>query len=80
MLTITQERTIRKIDHPSVTTKTDPRAINIDLAAPAGSERSCGAESIRDDRPATCDDVVEAIDEEGPGISAPLATERDSDG
>jgi hypothetical protein len=24
--------------------------------------------------------VVEAMDEEGPGISAPLATERDSDG
>lgn len=80
MLTITQERTTRKIDNPSVTTKTDPRAIKIDLTAPAGSERSLGAESIRDDRPATCDDVVEAIDEEGPGISAPLATEKDSDG
>lgn len=80
MLTITQEGTTRKIDHPSVTTATDPQAIKIDLTAPAGSETSLGAENIRDDRPTTCDDVVEAIDEEGPGIGPPLATERESDG
>ena len=80
MLTITQERTTRRIDNPSVTTETDPRAIKIDLTAPAGSETSLGAENIRDDRPTTCDDVVEAIDEEGHGISAPLATEKESDG
>ena len=35
--------------------------------APAGSPDSVGAESVRDGRPATCDDVVEAIDEAGPG-------------
>ena len=40
----------------------------IDLNAPAGSNNSLGAESIRDGRPATGDDVVEAIDEEGPGV------------
>ena len=80
MLTKTQERTTGKIDNPSVTTKTDPQAMKIDLTAPAGSERSLGAESSRDDRPDTCDDVVEAIDEEGHGISAPLATEKESDG
>jgi len=38
----------------------------IDPTAPAGSENSLGAESVRDGRPATCDDVVEAIDEVGP--------------
>ena len=36
--------------------------------APAGSENSLGAESVRDGRPSTCDDVVEAIDEVGPGV------------
>jgi hypothetical protein len=40
----------------------------IDRTAPAGSENSLGAESIRDGRPDTDDSVVEAIDEEGPGI------------
>ncbi len=38
-------------------------------AAPAGSKNSLGAESVRDGRPATSDDVVEAMDEEGPGIA-----------
>jgi hypothetical protein len=41
----------------------------IDSMAPAGSENSLGAESVRDGRPAACGDVVEAIDEEGPAIS-----------
>jgi hypothetical protein len=41
----------------------------IDPKAPAGSENSLGAESVRDGRPATDDSVVEAMDEEGPGIS-----------
>ena len=40
----------------------------IDLNAPAGSKNSLGAESIRDGRPSTGDDVVEAIDEEGPRV------------
>jgi len=38
-----------------------------DPAAPAGSPSSVGAESVRDGRPSTCDDVVEAMDEAGPG-------------
>jgi len=42
----------------------DPNAI-------AGSPNSLGEESRRDGRPATCDDVVEAIDEEGPEIPGP---------
>ena len=36
-------------------------------AAPAGSPSSVGAQSVRDGRPNTCDDVVEAMDEAGPG-------------
>jgi hypothetical protein len=43
----------------------------IDLTAPAGSAKSLGAMSVRDERPATCDDVVEAMDEVGPGIPTP---------
>jgi hypothetical protein len=41
-------------------TTTKPK---IDRTAPAGSEDSLGAESVRDGRPATDDSVVEAIDE-----------------
>ncbi len=47
----------------------------IDPNAPAGSENSLGEESIRDGRPSTGDDVEEAIDEEGPGIT-PIDTIR----
>jgi hypothetical protein len=36
-------------------------------AAPAGTPSSVGAQSVRDGRPNTCDDVVEAMDEAGPG-------------
>jgi hypothetical protein len=41
----------------------------IDRNAPAGTENSLGEESIRDGRPSTDDSIVEAIDEEGPGIT-----------
>ena len=75
-----QEKTTSKTGKPAATSEADLRAIKIDLMAPAGSERSLGAESVRDGRPATGDDVVEAMDEEGPGITAPLATEKASDG
>lgn len=43
----------------------------INPAAPAGSPDSLGAESRRDGRPATDDNVVEAIDEESPQIPRP---------
>jgi hypothetical protein len=43
----------------------------IDRNAPAGTENSLGAQSIRDGRPATDDSVVEAIDELDPGAAAP---------
>jgi hypothetical protein len=40
----------------------------IDRNAPAGSENSLGAQSIRDGRPITDDSVVEAMDEQDPAI------------
>lgn len=40
----------------------------IDRNAPAGSEHSLGAQSVRDGRPATDDSVVEAMDESNPAV------------
>jgi hypothetical protein len=80
-MAVTQEKTIRKIGNdPTATNESDLRAITFDLTAPAGDEKPLGAGSVRDRRPATCDDVVEAIDEEGPGVTAPLAIERVDNG
>jgi hypothetical protein len=50
-------------------------------AAQAGSKNSLGAESVRDGRPATDDDTVEAIDEANPGVTGsplPDAVQADS--
>ncbi len=47
---------------------------SIDRTAPAGSENSLGAQSVRDGRPATDDSVVEAMDEEA--TAAPLPAEQ----
>jgi hypothetical protein len=63
-----QEKT-SKISIDDETDETGPRDVKIDRTAPAGSENSVGAQSVRDGRPATDDSVVEAIDEEDPGIS-----------
>jgi hypothetical protein len=54
-------------DTNSGRTPANPRDLNpeIDPTAPAGSKTSLGAESVRDGRPSTSDDVVEGIDEEG---------------
>ena len=57
------------------TEETEPREAKIDRTAPAGREDSLGAQSVRDGRPATDDSVVEAMDEEGPGIS-PIDPEK----
>lgn len=65
-----QEKTTRKTGNDAtVTTESGPGFAKIDRTAPAGSENSLGAESVRDGRPATDDSTVEAIDEEGPGIT-----------
>ena len=64
-MALNQEKTIKNTAND---TTADPRIPKIDRMAPAGSENSLGAESVRDGRPATDDSVVEAMDEEGPGI------------
>jgi hypothetical protein len=76
----TQEKKTRDIgeDAMTATTESDPRSVKIDPMAPAGSENSLGAESVRDGRPDTDDSTVEAMDEEGPDITAPLATDETS--
>ena len=51
-----------------------PASGKIDRNAPAGSENSLGAQSVRDGRPATDDSVVEAMDEQDPAI--PPATKK----
>jgi len=48
----------------------------IDRTAPAGSENSLGAQSVRDGRPATDDSVLEAMDEEDPALSNPVETDK----
>jgi hypothetical protein len=58
-----------KIPANDAADQTGLRDVKIDRTAPAGSENSLGAQSVRDGRPATDDSVVEAMDEEGPGIS-----------
>ena len=40
----------------------------VDRNAPAGSEESLGAESVREGRPSTDASVVEAMDEESPSL------------
>jgi len=49
----------------------DEATVPLNPDAPAGSPSSVGAQSRRDGRPSTCDDVVEAIDEAGPGPKEP---------
>ena len=56
---------------PNNAVKTGSDSREIDLSAPAGSKSSLGAESVRDGRPATDDEVVEAMDEMGPGVTNP---------
>jgi hypothetical protein len=53
-----------------------PESRRIDRNAPAGSENSLGAQSVRDGRPATDDSVVEAMDEQDPAIP-PATGEKD---
>jgi hypothetical protein len=67
-MAVNQEKTSKSLVD-NTTDQTEPREGKIDRTAPAGSENSLGAQSVRDGRPATDDSVVEAMDEEGPGIS-----------
>jgi len=51
-------------------------ANEIDRNAPAGSENSLGAQSVRDGRPSTDDAIVEAMDEVTPDLDHPLVTDK----
>jgi hypothetical protein len=73
-MAVNQEKT-SKIPADEATDESGPRDVKIDRTAPAGSKHSLGAQSVRDGRPATDDSVVEAMDEEGPGIS-PIDPEK----
>jgi hypothetical protein len=55
--------------NPKKTTPPESDPAKVDRNAPAGSESSLGAESIRDGRPSTDDSVIEAMDEETPGLA-----------
>ena len=66
----TQEERTTGIDkNETANSKVGPNP-KIDRTAPAGSENSPGAESVRDGRPGTDDNIVEAIDEASPGTTA----------
>jgi hypothetical protein len=72
-----QEKATKSIDNDvTATTKSGSRVVTIDRTAPAGSENSLGAESVRDGRPATDDSIVEAIDEVGPEFTAPHGSDK----
>ena len=60
---ISQTKLLKKETPP----ESDPT--KIDRNAPASSENSLGAESVRDGRPSTDDNVIEAIDEETPRLA-----------
>ena len=54
---------------PKKETPPESDPTKIDRSAPAGTESSLGAESVRDERPSTDDSVIEAMDEETPGLA-----------
>jgi hypothetical protein len=63
------------LDEDATATSETDAPSKIDPNAPAGSENSLGAESVRDGRPATDDSTVEAMDEESPDITGTLDTD-----
>jgi hypothetical protein len=71
----TQEKTTGKVGKNATATSETDAPSKIDPNAPAGSENSLGAESVRDGRPATDDSTVEAMDEESPDITGTLDTD-----
>jgi hypothetical protein len=69
------DKTTKKKPADLTLNEADTHSAKIDRTAPAGSHDSLGAQSVRDGRPATDDSVVEAMDEEGPGIT-PLTPDK----
>jgi hypothetical protein len=66
-MTPVPDHTFKPVGVDSTATPKKESHPEIDRDAPAGSENSLGAESVRDGRPTTKGDVVEAIDEVEPG-------------
>lgn len=79
MAAIQEKNTNSPAKDATATTASDPRP-RIDPTAPAGSENSLGAASVRDGRPATDDSTVEAMDEESPDITGTLDTNKATTG
>jgi hypothetical protein len=63
------QRTDPNVGNDDAANKESHAHHEIDRTAPAGSENSLGAQSVRDGRPSTGDDVVEAKDEAAPGAN-----------
>ena len=74
-----KEKANSNIGEPATTPAESKPPSKIDPTAPAGSENSLGAESVRDGRPATDDRTVEAMDEESPDITGTLDTAAPDD-
>lgn len=72
-----KEKTSSNAGEPARPAAESKSPSKIDPTAPAGSENSLGAESVRDGRPATDDRTVEAMDEESPDITGTLDTAPD---
>ena len=73
----THENKSSNIDKPASPPAESQPPSKIDPTAPAGSENSLGAESVRDGRPPTDDHTIEAMDEESPDITGTLDTAPD---
>jgi hypothetical protein len=74
-----KEKTSSNVGEPAIPPVASKPPSKIDPTAPAGSENSLGAESVRDGRPATDDRTVEAMDEESPDITGTLDTAAPDD-
>ena len=72
----TQAPATKNTDDNKPASETKPPAIPVDLTALAGAPNSLGAQSTREVRPATDDSIVEAMDEAGPGVTAPLVKDK----
>jgi len=70
----------KSITDEHIAKKAHPGNDKIDRNAAAGSEKSLGAQaqSVRDSRPSTGDEVVEAIDEVTPDLNNPLVITKTS--
>jgi hypothetical protein len=68
------ENTSSNMGKPAIPAVESNPPSKIDPTAPAGSENSLGAESVRDGRPTSDDSTVEAMDEESPDITGTLDT------